>query len=192
MKPMEAVSLTQAANSWCLPANGFDLQALFTSRDLGSLKSTYKTGRTPSYSESKATACTFRISPANTIELLLLLLLLFLDSLVIHATYIRYVGTISIPQMWLTKFSTRRIMANTLKQAVRDLFKEAKKSKASMSRILKPSSDGAGSRVFPPKQRIEDEHFGVRIDKGEAVGGKIRLNLQVNSNAAKKNLERPG
>ncbi|KAL5371413.1 hypothetical protein PMIN06_012935 [Paraphaeosphaeria minitans] len=80
-------------------------------------------------------------------------------------------------------------MANTLKQAVRDLFKEAKKSRSSMQRILKPSSDGAGSRVFPPQQQKKDEQFGIRIDKGEAVSGKVRLNLQINSNAAKKTLK---
>jgi hypothetical protein len=80
-------------------------------------------------------------------------------------------------------------MANTLKQAVRDLFKEAKKSRSGMQRILKPSSDGAGSRVYPPQQPKKDEKFGIRIDKGEALGGKVRLNLQINSNAAKKTLK---
>ncbi|KAH9860681.1 hypothetical protein J1614_012013 [Plenodomus biglobosus] len=62
------------------------------------------------------------------------------------------------------------MMANTLKQAVRDLFKEAKKSRSSME----------------PEERRE---FGIRIEKGEAVGGKVRLNLQINSNAAKKTLK---
>jgi hypothetical protein len=81
-------------------------------------------------------------------------------------------------------------MASTLKSAVRDLFKDAKRSKGAIKRLLNPSQTGAGSRVHPPQTQKKDEKFGVRIDKGQALpGGKVQLNLQINSNATKKSLK---
>ncbi|KAF1935992.1 hypothetical protein EJ02DRAFT_482698 [Clathrospora elynae] len=43
-------------------------------------------------------------------------------------------------------------MSNSVKKAIQKLFDDAAKSKSTMSRLLNPSADGAGSRVYgtPP------------------------------------------
>lgn len=82
-------------------------------------------------------------------------------------------------------------MANAVKTALGELFADASKSKSALQRLLKPSPDGAGSRVFPSMTAKNDGRYGVRIDKGEPVKGKentIRLKLQINSNAASRTL----
>ena len=58
-----------------------------------------------------------------------------------------------------------------------------------MSRILNPSTNGSGGRVYPPQQQKKDEQFGIRLDKGEAKDGKVPLNLQINANAGKTTLK---
>ncbi|KAL2054581.1 hypothetical protein ABVK25_004883 [Lepraria finkii] len=83
-------------------------------------------------------------------------------------------------------------MANAVKTALAELFADVSKSKSGLQRLLKPSPDGAGSRVFPSKTTKNDGRYGVRIDKGEPVEGKqntIRLKMQINSNATNKTLE---
>ncbi|KAL9101969.1 MAG: hypothetical protein Q9163_002827 [Psora crenata] len=82
-------------------------------------------------------------------------------------------------------------MANAVKTALGELFTDVSKSKSGLQRLLKPSPDGAGSRVFPSMTAKNDGRYGVRIDKGEPVKGKdniIRLKLQINSNASNKTL----
>lgn len=82
-------------------------------------------------------------------------------------------------------------MANAVKKALGELFTDISKSKSSLERLLKPSADGAGSRVLPPRNAKNDSRYGLRIDKGEPVQGKentIRLKLQINSNATNKTL----
>jgi len=56
-----------------------------------------------------------------------------------------------------------------------------------MNRILKPNAEGAGTRIYPARTARNDEKFGIRIDKGEAVNGEPnirRIKLQINSNTA--------
>lgn len=66
------------------------------------------------------------------------------------------------------------------------MYERAKGSKSAMKRILNPSTEGAGSRVFPPQNAPVDKKIGVRLDKGETVQGKpgvLRLKLQANKGA---------
>ena len=82
-------------------------------------------------------------------------------------------------------------MANAVKAALAELFADVSKSKSGLQRLLKPSPDGAGSRVVPAKTTKNDARYGIRVDKGEPVKGKqntIRLELQINSNATNKTL----
>ena len=82
-------------------------------------------------------------------------------------------------------------MSNAVRKAIRTLFKDASKSKSAMKRLLNPAEEGAGSRVYPARTAKNDQHYGIRIDKGEPVAGKantIRLKLQINSNAESKTL----
>lgn len=77
-------------------------------------------------------------------------------------------------------------MANAVRKAMSKMFEDAAKSEGAMRRLLNPSSDGAGSRVFPARNDKNDKNYGLRIDKGELVDGNpniIRLKLQANSNA---------
>jgi hypothetical protein len=80
-------------------------------------------------------------------------------------------------------------MARTLKQAIRDLFRDAKRSQAAMRRILQPAVDGAGTRVHPPQTSKNDQKYGIRLDKGVGVGKNVQLNLQINSNATETALK---
>lgn len=83
-------------------------------------------------------------------------------------------------------------MANALKEAVRELFLSIRSSKSAAKRVLNPISDGAGTRLYPPKTKRNDEKFGIRIDKGELVHdkpGHVRLKLQINSDAKDKTLQ---
>ncbi|KAF2426323.1 hypothetical protein EJ08DRAFT_593750, partial [Tothia fuscella] len=80
-------------------------------------------------------------------------------------------------------------IAKSLKEAAHELFREAKKSRSVMQRLLNRSAEGAGSRVFPLQQAKKDEKFGIRIDKGSVVDGLVELNLQINSNATKRTLQ---
>lgn len=55
-----------------------------------------------------------------------------------------------------------------------------------MRRILNPTEEGAGSRVFPAKGSQAEKKIGLRLDKGEKVHDKpnfLRLKLQVNKGA---------
>ena len=82
-------------------------------------------------------------------------------------------------------------MANTLRKAIQTLFKDVAKSESTMKRLLNPTMEGAGSRVFPARTAKNDQHYGIRIDKGEPVKDKpntIRLHLQINSNAESSTL----
>jgi hypothetical protein len=82
-------------------------------------------------------------------------------------------------------------MSNSVKKAIRKLFDDAAKSKSAMSRLLNPTADGAGSRVYPARNAKNDAKYGIRVDKGEAVHGQpneLRLHLQINSNAESKTL----
>lgn len=82
-------------------------------------------------------------------------------------------------------------MSNSVKKAVKGLFKEIGRTQSNLKRVLNMSEGGAGQRVFPPKTKKNDGNFCVRLDKGEAVKGKpgfIRLKLQANSNANDKTI----
>lgn len=82
-------------------------------------------------------------------------------------------------------------MSNSIKKAINQLFEDAARSKSAMSRLLNPSTDGAGSRVYPARNTKNDAQYGIRVDKGEAVHGQpniLRLHLQINSNAESKTL----
>lgn len=51
--------------------------------------------------------------------------------------------------------------------------------------------ENAGTRVFPPGTTKNNQHYGIRIGRGEPVQGKpdtLRLKLQINSNAESKTL----
>jgi len=91
----------------------------------------------------------------------------------------------------LTLHSVQQTMANAVKAALAELFADVLKTKSDLHRLLKPSPNGAGSRIFPAKTTKNDGRYGVRVDKGEPVKGKqntIRLKLQINSNATNKTL----
>lgn len=82
-------------------------------------------------------------------------------------------------------------MVRAVKEAVRRLFTDIAQSQSAMRRVLNPAVEGAGSRVYPARNNKNDEKYGIRIDKGEAVHGKpnvVRLKLQLNSNAARKTI----
>jgi len=82
-------------------------------------------------------------------------------------------------------------MASSVKKAIRSLFEDAAKSNSAMKRLLNPTVEGAGTRVFPARTPKNDQRYGIRIDKGESVKGKtdsVRLKLQINSNAESKTL----
>ncbi|KAF2746696.1 hypothetical protein M011DRAFT_444994 [Sporormia fimetaria CBS 119925] len=77
-------------------------------------------------------------------------------------------------------------MSNSVKKAVKSLFEDAAKSQSAMTRLLNPAADGAGSRVYPARNPKNDAKYGIHVDKGEPVHdepNKIRLKLQINSNA---------
>ncbi|GIK02123.1 hypothetical protein Aspvir_006166 [Aspergillus viridinutans] len=77
-------------------------------------------------------------------------------------------------------------MASAVKRGLQKIFERAEKSQSALKRILNPSADGAGTRVFPPQNPNSDRQIGLRIDKGEPVQGKanvLKLKLQVNKNA---------
>ncbi|KAK2761258.1 hypothetical protein FQN54_001780 [Arachnomyces sp. PD_36] len=84
-------------------------------------------------------------------------------------------------------------MSNILKSSVRNVFKEARKTKSAMRRLLNPPDDESfsGSRAYPTREPVKDATFGIRFDLGSRVKGRpgfVTLNLQVNSNAQKKSL----
>lgn len=82
-------------------------------------------------------------------------------------------------------------MANAIKRALDVMFNDIAKSKNALKRILNPSLEGAGSRIYPPKGPRKDEKYGIRIDKGEPVHGQpnvLRLKLQANSNAENRTI----
>jgi len=82
-------------------------------------------------------------------------------------------------------------MSNAVKECLKIIFDEAVKSQSAMNRILKPSMEGAGTRMYPPRTTKNDEKFCLRIDKGEPVHGKpnvVRANLQLNSKAGRKTI----
>jgi len=82
-------------------------------------------------------------------------------------------------------------MASVARKAIQTLFDDAAKNKSAMKRLLNPTMEDAGSRVFPARTAKHDQRYGIRIDKGEPVKGKpdtIRLHLQINSNAKSKTL----
>ncbi|KGO76260.1 hypothetical protein PITC_036860 [Penicillium italicum] len=82
-------------------------------------------------------------------------------------------------------------MATAIKKALRSLFDDAARTKSAMSRLLNPSAEGPGGRVYPARSQKNDQLYGIRIDRGELVRGKpgfLRLKLQINSNAASKTL----
>ena len=77
-------------------------------------------------------------------------------------------------------------MASSVKKALKSLFDDAARSKSAMARLLNPTQEGAGGRVYPARNAKNDQRYGIRIDKGEPVHDKpntIRLKLQINSNA---------
>lgn len=85
-------------------------------------------------------------------------------------------------------------MSGVLKRAVRDVFKEARKTQSALKRLLNPPNDDSfnGSRAYPPREKTKDEKFGIRFDLGPRVKDKpnfVTLNLQINSNAKKKSLQ---
>lgn len=71
------------------------------------------------------------------------------------------------------------------------MFNEIAKSSSAMEKILKPSLEGAGLRIFPARTQKNDAKHGLRLDKGEPVTGKdntVSVNLQINSNADRNTL----
>ncbi|KAI1947734.1 hypothetical protein LOZ12_003656 [Ophidiomyces ophidiicola] len=79
-----------------------------------------------------------------------------------------------------------KTMASAIKAGVQLMFIRAQSSPAAIKRILNPSLEGAGTRVYPPQTAPLDKQIGVRLDKGERVHGKenvIKMKLQVNKNA---------
>ena len=82
-------------------------------------------------------------------------------------------------------------MPRKLTEAIERIFDEAGKSKGAITRILKPSASGAGTRIYPARTAKNDSKYGIRLDKGELVHGTtstIRVHLQINSNASDKTL----
>jgi hypothetical protein len=82
-------------------------------------------------------------------------------------------------------------MANAIKRALEAMFNDILKSKNALKRVLNPSLEGAGSRIYPPKDPSKDAKYGIRIDKGEPVHDKpntVRVKLQANSNAENKTI----
>lgn len=76
---------------------------------------------------------------------------------------------------------------NAVKGALKNLFADISKTPSAVKRVLNPTLDGFGSRVYPSRTEKNDSKHGIRIDKGEAIQGKpnfVRLNLQLNSNAS--------
>ncbi|OAL66006.1 hypothetical protein A7C99_3109 [Trichophyton rubrum] len=63
-------------------------------------------------------------------------------------------------------------MASAIRRGLQKIFERAEKSQSALKRILNPSTDGAGTRVFPPQNPNLDRQIGLRIDKGELVHGK--------------------
>jgi len=83
-------------------------------------------------------------------------------------------------------------MSNAVKECLKKIFDESVKSQSAMNRILKPSMDGAGTRMFPPRTAKNDEKFCFRIDKGEPIHGKpnmIRAHVQSNGNSDRKTIK---
>ncbi|KAM5468643.1 hypothetical protein MferCBS49748_003401 [Microsporum ferrugineum] len=73
------------------------------------------------------------------------------------------------------------------------MHNRAKTSASARKRILNPSKEGAGTRVFPPANASNDKKIGVRLDKGEMVQGKpgfLRLKLQANKGAEDPTLKK--
>ena len=71
-------------------------------------------------------------------------------------------------------------------------YKYRCESKSAAKRVLNPNSDRAGTRLYFPKTKRNDEKFGIRIDKGELVHdepGYVRRKLQINSDAKDKTLQ---
>ncbi|KAK2802836.1 hypothetical protein FQN50_007242 [Emmonsiellopsis sp. PD_5] len=82
-------------------------------------------------------------------------------------------------------------MVRAIVDAVRKLFADISRSQSAMRRVLNPSMEGAGSRVYPPQVPKKDAEYGVRVDRGEKVQNKpnfLRLKLQLNSNATNKTI----
>lgn len=83
-------------------------------------------------------------------------------------------------------------MSGAVKRAFDELIDKAKPRLSAIKRILNPSLDGAGQRIFPARNSKTDKQIGVRIDKGEPVRGQenvLRLKLQVNKDAEDKTLK---
>ncbi|KAH8589705.1 hypothetical protein B0O99DRAFT_332067 [Bisporella sp. PMI_857] len=83
-------------------------------------------------------------------------------------------------------------MSSAIKKAIEKLFGDAQKSKGAITRLTKPSTEGAGGRVYPARNQKNDAKYGIRIDKGEEVHGQpnvVRLELQANSNADSKTIK---
>ncbi|KAK2825769.1 hypothetical protein FQN49_007381 [Arthroderma sp. PD_2] len=82
---------------------------------------------------------------------------------------------------------------NSIRRGVHRMHNRAKASASARKRILNPSMEGAGTRVFPPANPPLDKNIGVRLDKGEKVQGKpgfLRLKLQVNKGAEDPTLKK--
>ncbi len=80
-----------------------------------------------------------------------------------------------------------------LRSFLQELFKVANQTSSARKRLLNPSADGAGSRVFPPVGSKLNAKYGIRIDKGEPVTGEedmIVLNLQVNKEAENSTIKK--
>ncbi|PGH34066.1 hypothetical protein GX50_03122 [[Emmonsia] crescens] len=82
-------------------------------------------------------------------------------------------------------------MVRAVVDAVKRLFADISRSQSAMRRVLNPSMEGAGSRVYPPQVPKKDADYGIRVDRGEKVHDKpnvLRLKLQLNSNATNKTI----
>ena len=52
-------------------------------------------------------------------------------------------------------------MVRAVVEAVKKLFADIAQSQSAMRRILNPSIEGAGSRVYPPQNPKKDEDYGI-------------------------------
>ncbi|KAK2800298.1 hypothetical protein FQN51_006206 [Onygenales sp. PD_10] len=82
---------------------------------------------------------------------------------------------------------------NSICNGLKRMHNRAKTSLSARKRILNPSPEGSGSRVYPAQSSPTDKKIGVRLDRGERVHGKLnilRLKLQVNKGAEDPTLKK--
>jgi hypothetical protein len=77
-------------------------------------------------------------------------------------------------------------MTNKVKDAICAMFASIANSESAMKRVLNPSADNPGTRVYPSRTTKNYKKYGLRLDKGHALHEKpnmVGLNLQANIGA---------